>query len=121
MSNAFQSYQGFGISPEQMDPQRKAQMELAASLAALPNTELGYEWLGSDVPKGQMVSGHFVAPSMTQYLASAAKQGLGGLMVKRRGDQAAALAKAFAERTAKPTNPGVTPIPNPEVDSLYGQ
>lgn len=37
---------------------------------------------GSETPQGQMVSGHYVAPSITQYLAQALKSGLGGSIAR---------------------------------------
>lgn len=105
MSNGFQSYQGYGsnLSPElqrqlMMENRGADDMQLASQLASLPNSELGYEWLNDRTPQGQMISGQYVAPNMTQYLASAAKQGLGGLMVKRRGDAAKALAEELARK-----------------------
>lgn len=99
-------YQQYGAPMDQATMQRLNQDEerrrqdaqLAGSLASLPNTELGYEWLGADMPAGQMISGRYVAPSMTQNLAAMVQKGLGGMMVKRRGDQAKALAQALAGR-----------------------
>ena len=117
MSNGFQGAQGFGVDPNtamqrqlSQDERYAREMELASKLASLPNSELGYDWLNSGVPQGQMVSGHYVAPSMTQYLANAAKQGMGGLMVKRRGDAAKALAEELARKygAPAPTNSGTT-------------
>lgn len=98
MDNGFQSEQGYGaaLTPEQVKKMQEQSL-LAQQLAKLPNTEFGYDMLGADQPQGGMVSGHFVPPSVGQHASAAMQQGLGGLMVKRRGDMAADLAKALAE------------------------
>jgi len=130
MNNGFQNAQGYGVNSAQTELQRQLreerrlqeEMQLAANLASLPNTDLGYDWLGAEQPRGGMVGNHFVPPSMSQHLNGAAKQGLGGLMVKRRGDMASALAQALAARYAAGGAPGgASQMPSHEIDSLYGQ
>jgi hypothetical protein len=109
MGNGYQQAQGFGTQSAQAELQRKMleeqmggdQMALAAKLAALPNTDLAYDWLADNGPQGSVVSGHYVAPSWSQHMANAAKMGVGGLMVKRRGDAASEVAKAFDEAMRK--------------------
>ena len=49
---------------------------------------------GSQMPQGQMVSGHYVAPSITQYLAQALKSGLGGSIARGVPDQMADMSRA---------------------------
>jgi hypothetical protein len=49
---------------------------------------------GSQMPQGQMVSGHYVAPSITQYLAQALKSGLGGSIARGAPDQMADVSQA---------------------------
>jgi hypothetical protein len=130
MSNGYQQAQGFGAQSAQTELQRqfmerqKQEWELAQGLAGLPDTELAYNWLEDNGPQGAMVSGRYVAPSWSQHMANAAKMGMGGLMVNNRNVQAKALAAELAKRYGNPAaenQAGVMPLPNPEVDSLYGQ
>lgn len=46
---------------------------------------------GADMPQGQMVSGHYVAPNMTQYLAKALQSYMGGRGVNQADQQMQAL------------------------------
>lgn len=135
MANGYQNAQGFGAQSVQAELQRRLaeeqqsqdQVQLAAKLAGLPDTELGYDWLGAEMPKGEMVSGRYVAPSWTQQVASATKQGLGGMMINRRNQAAKQVAFEFEEmmrrrRQGQMGAPGaMTPDPRHEIDSLNGQ
>ena len=49
---------------------------------------------GQDSPQGQMVSGHYVAPSITQHLAQALRTGLGGSLMGSMPERQAELAQA---------------------------
>jgi hypothetical protein len=64
-NNGFQQYQGFGVQPQQQQPD---QWEVAARLAAMPDTGLTNRYMNAEMPQGEMVSGHYVAPSWTQHL-----------------------------------------------------
>ena len=56
---------------------------------------------GSEMPQGQMVSGRFVAPNVTQYLAQALKSYMGGRGINQADQQMQALRdKATQERNA---------------------
>lgn len=128
MQNGFQNNQGFGGAMTAEELQKmEAQSQLAQQLAKLPNTDFGYDMLGAQQPEGQMVSGHFVPPSITQNASAAMQQAMGGQMVGRRGDMAAQLAKALAEmQMGKQGGAGGQGMgsmytdPN-EIDARYGQ
>lgn len=49
---------------------------------------------GAQMPQGQMVSGHYVAPSITQYLAQALKSGLGGSIARDMPAQMADISRS---------------------------
>ena len=122
MNNSMQQMQGFGVDPEQNKFQQ--QMQLAAALASMPDTDVAYNWMEGDMPQGEMVSGHYVAPSWAQYAANALKQGIGGMMVKRRGDKAEEVANLYGDMQ-KPKSPyaGMSSMPTDpgEIDSIFGQ
>ena len=103
MSNQFQKQQGFGVMPQQQDPR---QWELAAGLAALPDGRLTNEYMTAEQPNGQMVSGHFVAPSITQNMAALAKNFTGGQMYRERNEQTKALINALRQNSQN----GVSPV-----------
>lgn len=71
--------QFFGYSPEaeQIGRRRKMAEMLMQS--------------GAEMPQGQMVSGHYVAPNMTQYLSQALKSYMGGRGVNRADQESQAL------------------------------
>jgi hypothetical protein len=92
--NQFQKPQGFGATPQQQDPR---QWELAAGLAALPDSKLTNAYMTEEQPEGQMVSGHYVAPSWTQNLAALGKNALGGQMYRQRDAQTQALIEALRQ------------------------
>ena len=73
--NTFQQPQGFGVQPQNPD-----QWDIAARMAALPDTGLTNRYMNAEMPEGGMVSGHFVAPSITQNMAAGLKQAMGGQM-----------------------------------------
>lgn len=49
---------------------------------------------GAQMPQGQMVSGHYVAPSITQYLAQALKSGLSGSIARDMPSQMADMSRS---------------------------
>ena len=110
MNNGMQKMQGFGVDPQQ----NQRELELSQKLAALPDTDLGYDWLQGDMPKGEMVSGHYIAPSWSQHLANALKMGMGGQIINRRGKMAGELAKIMAERNQM--SQGMQGAPGPDAD-----
>lgn len=54
---------------------------------------------GSEIPQGQMVSGHYVAPSWTQYLSQGLKSYLGGRTMNSIPDRMADLQKTQQDYT----------------------
>jgi len=58
------------------------------------NQMLAQQLLQSEAPQGQMVSGHYVAPSITQHLAHALRQYQGGKAMRDIPEQEAALQQA---------------------------
>jgi len=85
--------------------QAKEMGRLSGELAALPETELAYEWLNREMPQGQQLDGYmggvYVPPSITQNLAAAYRQQQGMNMVRDRGDKASQLAQMISEALAK--------------------
>lgn len=100
--NQFQKPQGYGIP--QPDPR---QWELAAGLAALPDSKLTNDYMTAEQPNGQMISGHFVAPSITQNMAALAKNYMGGQMYRQRDAQTAALINALRQNSTAGGTPPV--------------
>lgn len=60
---------------------------------------------GSEIPQGQMVSGHYVAPSWTQYLSQGLKSYLGGKTMNSIPDRMADLQKAQQDYNASLFSP----------------
>lgn len=69
---------------------------LARQLRMQQDAQYGQRMLdeGSQMPQGQMVSGHFVAPSWSQYLAQGLKSYLGRDTMNRLPDQMAGMQQA---------------------------
>ena len=88
--------------------------------------------MGMDTPQGQMVSGIYVAPSWTQYMSQALKQGMGAYQAKKAEE---GIKAAGEERQAKiaeylknmPTAQQETTLETPTTDQqqtyqqLYGE
>lgn len=91
--NGFQQNQGFGVQPQQPPNQ----WELAAALAALPDSKLTNAYMNAEQPEGQMISGRYVAPSWTQNLAALGKNALGGHMYRDRDAKTTALIDALRQ------------------------
>ena len=107
MANNMQGYQGYGVNTDDDD----VQAELISGLAGLPQTDLAYDWMLNGTPQGRMVGEVFVPPSWTQYVADAAKTGLGGMMLNRRNQKAQQLAEAIADRLRNKDNPQTVSFP----------
>lgn len=97
MSNQYQQQQGFGVQPQQTDPR---QWELAAGLAALPDGDMTADYMNEQQPDGQMVSGHYVAPAISQNMAALAKNYMGGQMYGERNKQTKALIDALRQNSS---------------------
>ena len=86
------------LTPEQLEEMDR----LSAELAALPDSELGYEWIKQGMPQGQQLPGYmggvYVPPSITQQMANAYRQQQGAGIVRNRGDKAGELAQMISER-----------------------
>ena len=102
----------FGDNTDQVNPDDeilksidlKRKLALAASLKG-----------SSDTPQGQMVSGHYVAPSWTQYLASAVNKGMSEYEAhKAMKEQAKLVNGLLGIDTTKPTT---TSIATPSIDT----
>ena len=106
--NSFQKQQGFGVMPQQQDPR---QWELAAGLAALPDSKMANDYMNAEQPDGQMVSGHYVAPSITQNVAALAKNFTGGQMYRDRNEQTKALINALRQNSTSGVATGAQPYP----------
>lgn len=64
------------------------------------NQLMAQQLLQSEAPQGQMVSGHYVAPSITQHLAHALRQYQGNRMMGELPQQAADLQRAQMQQMA---------------------
>lgn len=102
-NNGFQQAQGFGVAPNQGQGQM-SQWELAAALAAMPDSKLTNQYMNEQQPEGQMISGHYVAPSWTQNMAALTKNAIGGQMYRQRDAQTSALINAL-RGNAQPNYP----------------
>lgn len=98
--NGFQQPQGFGVQQQQPN-----QWELAARMAALPDSRLTNEYMLAEQPQGQMISGRYVAPSWTQSLAALGKNAVGGQMYRQRDAQTAALINALRQNAMVGSTP----------------
>lgn len=93
-NNNFQQFQGYGVP--QYDPN---QWDVAAQVAALPDTGLTNKFINTAMPEGQMISGHYVAPSWSQNLAAGLKQGMGGQMYSEGTKARNAMVKLLRDRS----------------------
>lgn len=88
---------------------------LARQLRLQQDAQYGQQMLqeGQQVPQGQMVSGHYVAPSFTQYLANALKTGVGRSALNQIPQEASALGRAQMQGINRmfgvPTQPTASP------------
>lgn len=65
------------------------------------NQMMAQQLMQSEAPQGQMVSGHYVAPSITQHLAHALRQYQGNKAMSELPQQAAELKQAEAQQMAR--------------------
>lgn len=75
---------------------------------------------GSQMPQGQMVSGHYVAPSITQYLAQALKSGLGGSIARDVPNQMADVSQAQRDSVYRQFGLGGSADPQALAGALSG-
>jgi len=87
---------GYGIDPRYQANQDK-QWQLAAALSAMPDSGITKGLMNDAAPDGQMVSGHYVAPSITQQMSGLAGNALGGVLMKKRNSQAQDLIAALRD------------------------
>ena len=85
---------GYGIDPRYQANQDK-QWQLAAALSAMPDSGITKGLMNDSAPDGQMVSGHYVAPSITQQMSGLAGNALGASLMKKRNLQAQDLIAAL--------------------------
>jgi len=87
-----QGFQGFGVKPQQSIDQ----WQLAAALAQMNDSGLVKDLMTREQPGGRMVGDRYVAPSWTQSLDGAVKQGLGAYQYKQNMD----MKKQFMQQMA---------------------
>jgi hypothetical protein len=88
--------QGYGVNPSYQANQDK-QWQLAAALASMPDSGLTNKLMNEGQPEGQMVSGVFVPPSITQQLSGVAGNALGAGLMRKRNGQAKDLIAALRD------------------------
>ena len=94
------TYQQIGQNPTLTDIQNPASIELAD----INRRKLMADMLlqqGSQMPQGQMVGGHFVAPSWTQQLSSALTPIVGAYMMNKADVAQEKLAEKLRNQTAE--------------------
>lgn len=89
-TNPLQATQMVGVDPQALELQRKRQLANLLTQQAL-----------TQQPQGQMVSGHYVAPSWTQNLANLANLYVGQSMQKEADVEQQQLAEALRKQTAE--------------------
>ena len=87
---------GYGINPNQNNDK---QWQLAAALAAMPDTGRANKLMDGGAPEGQMIGNIFVPPSFTQQLDGVAGNALGAKMMNNRNKQAKDLVAALRDNS----------------------
>lgn len=106
-NNGMQQTQGFGVTPQpgQGAISNDDQWKIASALAGMPDSSLTQGLFNAQQPGGDMVGKVYVGQSPLQGLNAAMRQGMGGMMVKNRADQAQGLIDALRKN-----QPGQNPM-----------
>lgn len=94
----------YGVQQPGMGATSDRDWEIAAGLAGMPDSGLTNNLFNAQQPGGEMIGRVYVGQSPLQGLNAAMRQGMGGMMVKNRADQAKGLISAL--RKNQPSQAG---------------